>query len=313
MSVTWDSWRRLLSWGLLALGLGAISGCGKPAPEVVVYCAQDQVYAEPILTAFTAQTGIRVRPLYDSEAVKTVGLANRLIAERSQPQCDVFWGNEELRTRQLVRAGVLSSNDWGAFGFRSRRIVVNTNRVAVEAYPRSLTDLTNAVWRGKVALGYPLFGTTATHFAALRQLWGPASWEQWCRALVANAALVVDGNSVTARLVAKGEASAGLTDSDDIAAEQRAGGPVIALPIGPETLLIPNTVALTANAPHPEAGRRLMAYLRSEEVVSKLMRAGALEGGRSSELANPVLQPDWQLLVDDLPATTACLKEVFLR
>jgi len=313
MSFTRDIGRRLLSWGLLVLGLGVIPGCGKPDPEVVVYCAQDQVYAEPILAAFTKQTGIRVRPLYDSEAVKTVGLANRLIAERSQPQCDVFWGNEELRTRQLVRDGVLASNDWAAFGFRSRRIVVNTNRVAAEAYPRSLTDLTNAVWRGQVVLGYPLFGTTATHFATLRQQWGPAAWEQWCRALVANAALVVDGNSVAARLVAKGEASIGLTDSDDIAAEQRTGAPVIALPTGPETLLIPNTVALTANAPHPEAGRQLMAYLRGDEVVRQLKTAAALEGGRASELANPVLQPDWQRLVAELPATTERLKEIFLR
>ena len=35
-------------------------------------------------------------------------LANRLIAEKSRPQCDLFWNNEELRTVQLVEAGVLS-------------------------------------------------------------------------------------------------------------------------------------------------------------------------------------------------------------
>jgi iron(III) transport system substrate-binding protein len=240
-------------------------------------------------------------------------LANRLIAERNQPQCDVFWGNEELRTRQLIREGVLASNDWSAFGFRSRRIVINTNLVATGEYPRSLTDLTNAAWRGKVALGYPLFGTTATHFAALRQLWGPAVWEQWCRGLVANAALVVDGNSVTVRLVAKGEAAIGLTDSDDIIAKQREGAPIIALPIDPYTLLIPNTAAMTVNAPHGEAGRRLVAYLRSEAVLARLRAAGALEGIHPSEAASPGLQPDWHRLLDELPAATERLKGIFLR
>ena len=64
------------------------------ADEVILYCAQDQNYAEPILQQFEQETGIRVKTVYDSEAVKTVGLANRLLAERDRPQCDIFWGNE---------------------------------------------------------------------------------------------------------------------------------------------------------------------------------------------------------------------------
>lgn len=62
--------------------------------EVVIYAAQDQIYAEPILHEFEKETGLKVKAVYDSEAVKTTGLANRLLAERSHPQCDVFWGNE---------------------------------------------------------------------------------------------------------------------------------------------------------------------------------------------------------------------------
>src|SRR6476661_7022367 len=53
----------------------------------------------------TARTGIIVRPVYDNEAAKTVGLVNRLIAEKNNPQCDVFWNNEELRTHQLAHDG----------------------------------------------------------------------------------------------------------------------------------------------------------------------------------------------------------------
>ena len=104
----------------------------------MAYCAQDQVFAETIFQDFEKETGIKVRTIYDNEAVKTVGLANRLLAERGHPQCDVFWGNEEMRTRQLAAREVFrQTNGWAAFGARSRRIVVNTNFVPVATGPRS--------------------------------------------------------------------------------------------------------------------------------------------------------------------------------
>src|SRR6266567_1928404 len=213
--------------GLLLPWLNLIRG--KPAPLVVVYASQDQVFAEPILNAFEKEAGTRVRAVYDSEAVKTVAIVNRLLAERNHPQCDVFWGNEELRTRQLAAQGLFrETNGWAAVGYRSRRIVINTNQLSLAAGPRSLRDLTNQTWRGRIALAYPLFGTTATHLLALRQHWGDTAWQTWCRALQANKPFLVDGNSVVVRFVARGEAAVGLTDSDDIAAEQREGAPVVA-------------------------------------------------------------------------------------
>ena len=108
------------------------------SPEVIAYVAQDQVYAEPLLAEFTRQTGIRVRTVFDSEAVKTVGLANRLLAERHRPQCDVFWGNEELRTRQLAAQDVWrETNAWAAFGYRSRRIISTPTSSPPTSAPRT--------------------------------------------------------------------------------------------------------------------------------------------------------------------------------
>ncbi len=275
---------------------------------VVVYTSQDQVYAEPILREFTKQTGIKVRALYDSEAVKTVGLANRL------PQCDLFWNNEELRTRQLAAKDVFrKTNAWAPVGFRSRRLVVNTNKVALGSAPHSFQEITNEVWRGKVALAYPLFGTTATHFLALRQQWGEANWQLWCRALQANKPFLVDGNSVAAQFVARGEAWIGLTDSDDIAAEQREGAPITALPLRPESLLIRNTVAVVAGARHPEAAQRLFEFLQRREVAQQLAAMSALEGISTSEVSTPTLEVKWDPLLGDLVAATETLKQIFLR
>ena len=62
--------------------LFSCSSCGdRSQRELIIYTSQDQQFAEPVLNEFTKQTGIRVRAVYDSEAVKTVGLAQRLIAE----------------------------------------------------------------------------------------------------------------------------------------------------------------------------------------------------------------------------------------
>jgi iron(III) transport system substrate-binding protein len=282
--------------------------------RVIAYCAQDQVYAEPIFREFEKRTGLRVSPVYDSEAVKTVGLANRLLAEASNPQCDVFWSNEELRTRQLASEDVFrQTNGWAVFGYRSRRVVINTNLVKMSAAPRSLLELTNQTWRGKVALAYPQFGTTATHFHALRQHWGDAAWEAWCRALAANKPFLVDGNSIVVRLVGRGEASVGLTDSVDIAAGQKEGWPLEALPMNEETLLIPNTVAVTRASPHPAAAQTLFEFLQRPRVADQLVLANALEGSSPNSVPTGTLHVDWTSLLRDLQLVTTKLKEIFLR
>ncbi len=309
--------------------------------EVVIYAAQDQVYAEPILREFEKETGIKVKAVYDSEAVKTVGLANRLLAERDHPQCDVFWGNEEMRTRQLAAQNVFrETNGWSAFGYRSRRIVINTNFVAAGSVPasgavsraaretpadgasagmregarapQSLLELTNEIWRGKVVLAFPQFGTTATHFHALKQLWGEERWLTWCRAIAANKPFIVDGNSVVVKQVARGEAWIGLTDSDDIAVGQREGLPIAALPLTEESLLIPNTVAVIRNAPHPASAQRLFEHLRRYEVAERLVAAKALEDV-TNRTDTTTMKPDWDVLLRDLETTTKQLNEIFLR
>ncbi len=291
-----------------------VTGVTRKAEDaVVIYAAQDQVYAEPILKEFERQTGIKVRAIYDSEATKTVAIANRLLAERSHPQCDVYWGNEELRTRQLAAQNVFrETNGWAAFGYRSRRIAVSlaTNMTLT---PQSLLDLTNTAFRGQVALAYPLFGSTATHLLALRQHWGATAWETWCRALAANKPFLVDGNSVAARMVAKGQVAVALTDSDDIAAEIREGGKLKSLPIAGETLLLPNTVAVIHGAPHPSAAQRLFDYLQSRAVTEKLVQAGALEGASASAVPVETLNPDWDALLRDLDSGTKQLQGIFLR
>src|SRR4051794_41347307 len=83
-----------------------LCSCSKPAPRVVLYCAQDQEFAELVLGEFTKRNGLPVAPKYDTEATKSVSLANELAMEANRPRCDVHWNNEILGTIRLARQGV---------------------------------------------------------------------------------------------------------------------------------------------------------------------------------------------------------------
>lgn len=303
----------------LGLALSLALGCSRAnsPPAVVVYASQDQEYAEPILRQFTRETGIAVKAVYDSEAVKTVGLAQRLLAEKARPRCDLFWNNEELRTRQLAAADLFAEpNGWERLGYRTRQLVVNRNAVrsgSGSAIPSSLSDLTNSAWKGRVALAYPLFGTTATHFLALEQKWGEERWRRWLTGLQQNAPLLVDGNSVVVKLVGQGEAWVGLTDSDDLAAGLREGFPIQGREPDDGPFQIHNTIAILRAAPHPAEARKLRDFLRRPDIIDQLIRAHALVGAGTPAGGEAAPLPDWKEILAHLEERTGVLREMFLR
>jgi iron(III) transport system substrate-binding protein len=296
-----------MKWLLLCLTT-LLAGCASKQDDLVIYTSQDQFYSEPFLREFTEQTGIRVRAVFDTESAKTAGLANRLRAEAGHPQCDLFWSNEELHARVLAAEGVIEPEKLRMAGFRTRRLVLNTNLLSHAQAPADLLSLTNEFWRGKIALAFPLYGTTSAHFLALRQHWGTETWTRWCEGLVANRARVVDGNSLVVKLVGAGEAWIGLSDSDDIAAGQRAGLPVAQAPCGPETLVIPSTIAMVASGQNP-AATEFINFLT--EHLDRLVEAGAIESAVPPVVNG--LRINWSTVQEDLADTTKVLKGIFLR
>jgi iron(III) transport system substrate-binding protein len=273
-----------------------LAGCGqRPQPasyeQVVVYTALDQEFSQPIFDEFTQATGIVVRPKYDTESTKTIGLTQAILAERERPRCDLFWNNEILNTMRLERAGLLRpyvspeadafpaemrSPDglWYGFAARARVLIVNTNQVAESRMPKSINDLLDPQWYDRVGIAKPLFGTTATHAACLFSVWGEEKAEEYFHAVKRNAQ-VLAGNKQVARAVATGRLAFGLTDTDDAVIEVEAGMPVaIVYPDQAEgglgTLFIPNTLALIKDSPNPEAAEKLLDFLLSAEVERQL-------------------------------------------
>ena len=267
------------------------------AREVTVYVSTDRVFSEPVLRAYEQKTGVKVNAVYDTEETKSTGLANRLLAEKNNPQADVFWSNEPVRTLMLKKRGVLASYEspsaagipavfkdpeiyWTGFSARSRVIVYNTGLVKAEEAPKSVLDLPDPKWKGQVAIADPRFGTTSFHVAALYAELGDERADEFFRKLKANDVKIVSSNSVVRDMVARGEVKVGLTDTDDVNVALEDKQPVAMIfpdPDGMGVPVMPNMVSLIALAPHPEAGKKLIDYLLSAEVERSLAQSEAVQ------------------------------------
>jgi len=255
------------------------------------------VFSEPILKAYEQKSGVKVNAIYDTEETKSTGLANRLLAEKNNPQADVFWSNEPVRTLVLKNRGVLApyksasadgipavfkdpEGDWTGFSARSRVIVYNTKVVKPEDAPKSVLDLTDTKWKGQVAIADPRFGTTSFHVAALYAELGDQRADEFFRKLKANDVKIVSANSVVRDMVARGEVKVGLTDTDDVNVALEDKQPVaMVFPDrdGMGVPVMPNMVSLIAGAPHAEAGKKLIDYLLSREVERMLAQSEAVQ------------------------------------
>lgn len=269
-------------------GLGLCAGCGSKTPRVVLYCGQDKEFAESILNDFARETGIQVEVRSDTEADKSVSLYEAIVRESQHPRCDVFWNNEILNTMRLYDERLLSpyatpagdpfppmyksaDGSWYGFAARARVFLVN-QRVPESERPRTMKDLLDPRWKGRIAMAKPLFGTTATHAVCLFQVMGEEPAKAYFRDLKKNVT-ILSGNKDVAVAVAEGRFDVGLTDTDDSIAEVRQGRPVsIVYPDrdGMGTLFLPNSVAIIRGGPNLEHARRLVDFLLSAKVEKEL-------------------------------------------
>lgn len=283
---------------VVCVGCGWGGGGGAPAQRVVLYCAQDQEFAEGVLDDFNKRSDLKVAPRFDTEAQKSVAFYEEIVREADRPRCDVWWNNEILGTIRMQKKGLLEpyrspsaepypdfakskDGSWTAFAARARVLIVNTNLVPENERPKSLFDLTDPKWKGKAAMGKPAFGTTATHAACLFEVLGPDKAKEFYRGLRDNEIHVTPGNKHVAQKVAEGVYAVGMTDTDDAIIEIKAGKPVVMIfPDGDRpkddrmgTLFLPNTLAIVKGCPNPEGAKKLVDFLLSEEVEGKLARA----------------------------------------
>jgi len=260
--------------------------------SVTVYVSEDQVFSEPLLKDFEKETGIKVNAVYDTEESKSTGVMNRLIAEKNNPQADVYWANEPIRAEVLRQKNILTSylspnakgilqtfreknNYWTGFSARIR-VIIAQNRLKEK--PDSILDYTDVRYKAKAVIANPLFGTTTAHIAALFSVWGDKKTKNFLQKLKENKTALSTSNGESADFVASKQYAFALVDSDDaisrfrqkqnisiIYPDQKKGDVGI--------FVVPNAVMMIAHAPHPKMAQKLIDYLLSKKSEEKLARA----------------------------------------
>lgn len=281
-----------------------LAACGNE-PDLRVYCSLDQVHSEKIIQLFEERTGLEVEARYDVERNKTVGLVNAIIAEADNPRADVYWNNEIAHTIRLKERGLTQAyrspsaesippafrdpeGHWTGFAARARVFLINSERwPSGLPYPSCLRDLLDDRYRGMGGMARPLTGTTLTHAAALCTVWGEqnalAFFELAKRNAESGRLFLTPGNGDAMRRVVEGDFLFCLTDTDDASVALDGGFQGTVVYPGQKladdgVLLIPNTVALLARAPHPDAARKFVDFVLSPEVEA------ILAAGRSAQI-----------------------------
>ena len=248
--------------------------------QLTIYCAHDKSLAEDLIKLFEIETGISVNVVYDTEATKSLGLTQQIIAEKVSPICDVFWNNQLLGTAALKEENVLQAykskyfpdipkqfkeQDGYYTGFAARMRVYIINTDLMNATPKAVQQLLDSDDYSKIVIANPRYGTTLTHVAAIHKNLGDQKFNQWWQSSKMKKIICEGGNSKTMNLVAKGICKLGYTDTDDyfVAVDQKKPVQMLPIKVDGKTIVIPNTVAIIKNCKHLKQAKLFVDFVLS--------------------------------------------------
>ena len=213
----------------LAATIGALALAGAAATasnetSLTIYSGRDERLVKPIFDRFTKETGIKLNVRYAS----STSLATTLIEEGSRSPADVFWATEPgtlglVAGRKLLQRIPQStfgkvparfstpSRRWVGTSARSRVLVYNTQELNANQLPKSVWELTNPRWKGKVGLA-PTNGSFQAFVGATMYLHGEDRVRDWLRGLKDNDVKFFANNTTTVEAVGRGDVQVGLVN-----------------------------------------------------------------------------------------------------
>jgi iron(III) transport system substrate-binding protein len=143
-------------------------------------------------------------------------------------------------------------------------IAYNSELVSADEAPKTWEDLLDPKWKGKLALTDAASASSALHwFAAVQSVYGKEFMEKLSQQDV----LVRTGGADVANTLVSGErpVAAAITQSHASRAIGKGGALRIVVPEAGAPI-ISNVVCIPAEAPNPEAGKKLVDFILSEEI-----------------------------------------------
>ncbi|HEY6928682.1 MAG TPA: extracellular solute-binding protein [Thermoanaerobaculia bacterium] len=213
---------------------------------------------------------------------------DRVRAEKSNPQCDVWYGGPNTIFARGAREGLLApfrpgwaesipaeSRNPGNLYFGLYRtpavIVYNTAEIPASAAPHDWDDLLDPRWKKKVLIRYPLASGTMRAFFAMilsRSVAETGSLERgldWLKRLDGQTSEYVVNASVLVEKIARREGWLTVWDLPDVLLEMQRSRDLAYVFPATGTPVIDDAVGLTAGARHPDAARAFIEWLGSPE------------------------------------------------
>ena len=302
--------RSLRAYFPLALLVAALVSPSSAAAETVnIYSYREPGLIDPILKAFTDQTGITTNVIYSRD-----GLVERIEAEGRNSPADVLLTNEFGLLIQAKAAGItqpLQSNvleeaidaklrdpehHWFALTQRARVVYASKERVAQDAI--TYEELADPKWKGKICIRSGQHTYNIALIASIIAHHGEEKAETWLKGLRDNLARKpAGGDRETVRDVEAGLCDIAIANTYYMAAmlknpEQKAWAEAV-------KILFPNAEdrgthvnvsggALAAHSPNRDAAVKLLEFLASVEAQEIYAERNGeypvIAGAESSEL-----------------------------
>jgi iron(III) transport system substrate-binding protein len=201
------------AFALAALFTGAAYADG----TVNIYTYRQPELIQPVLDAFTAETGIKTEVLFLDK-----GLEERILAEGQNSPADVIMTVDVARLTTAKDKGVTQALDdatinenidaeyrdpeghW--FGLTKRARVVYASKERVKDTAITYADLADPKWKGKICMRSGQHDYNLALFGAAIAHWGPEKTEEWMKGLKENLARKPEGGDrPQAKAIAAGE------------------------------------------------------------------------------------------------------------
>ena len=228
-----NTFKRALKVGaatlMVAIAATSLTGCARESTSatgdetITIYSGRSEDLIAPLLEQFTAETGIGVEVRYSDSA----SLAAQILEEGDNVKADVFFSQDAGALGAISQAGAFkqlnedisplvdakyrsTDNTWIGVSGRSRVLSYNPELVTAAELPKSVFDLADAKWKGKIAIA-PTNASFQSSVTAMRLLKGEQATVNWLAAMKENAVLF-EKNSQILEAVEAGQVAAGLTN-----------------------------------------------------------------------------------------------------
>ena len=213
---------------LLALAAAAVlPACGDgggDAGKLTIYSGRAEQLVGQLYERFEKRAGVDVEVRYGDSAE----LAATLAEEGENSPAALFFAQDAGALGSVAERGLLEplpaalanrvemrfrddEERWVGVSARARVLAYSTERVRPGELPRSVFELTDRRWRGR--LGFPPSNASFQAFvSAMRIDVGDARTRQWLEAIDANEPKLYENNLRTIEAIADGEVDAGLVN-----------------------------------------------------------------------------------------------------